>query len=79
MGESPSSLLVGIEEKMTHLGAKKWSRMNECTRKPGGEEREASCVIIPSCAGVAVEEELAPLLLCWLLGGDARKMKEGVF
>lgn len=37
-------------------------------KEMGGEEKEASCVIIPSCAVVAAEEELSPLLLCWLLG-----------
>lgn len=34
----------------------------------GAEEKEGSCVIVPSCAVAAAEEELAPLLLCWLLG-----------
>ena len=47
-------------------------------KEMGGEEKEASCVVIPSCVVVAAEEELAPLLLCWLLGGDAAKV-EGVF
>lgn len=47
-------------------------------KEVGGEEKEESCVIIPSCAVVAAEEELSPLLLCWLLGGDAGKL-EGVF
>lgn len=32
-GESPSSQLVGTEGEMTHLHAKKWRQMNECTRK----------------------------------------------
>lgn len=41
----------------------------------GGEEKEESCVIIPSCAVVAAGEELAPLPLRWLLGGDAGKME----
>lgn len=42
-------------------------------KEMGGEEKEASCVI-PSCAVVAAEEVLAPLLLCWPLGGDAGKL-----
>lgn len=46
-------------------------------KEMGGEEKEVSYVIIPSCLMVAAEEELAPLLICWLLGGDAGKMKGG--
>lgn len=44
-------------------------------KEMGGEEKEGSCVIIPSCVAVAAEEELAPLLLCWLLGEDAGRME----
>lgn len=44
-------------------------------KEMGGEEIEGSCVIIPSCVAVAAEEELAPLLLCWLLGEDAGRME----
>lgn len=44
----------------------------------GAEEKEGSCVSVPSCAVAAAEEELAPLLLCWLLGGDTGE-KEGAF
>lgn len=44
-------------------------------KEMGGEEKEGSCVIIPSCVAVAAEEELAPLLLCWRLGEDAGRME----